>query len=195
MACRNPYIDPLIRLAIETGMRQGELLRIRWADVDLVAGTLRIPITKNGQPRTIPLTPAAVQHLKTLSSPVAPPHDHVFRTTARALKLAWGRLTRRAGLDDLHFHDLRHEAVSRFFEKGLTVPEVALISGHRDPRMLFRYTHPRPEDIAAKLQDRGCENVQLSGGAAEDLTKAEQQLPPHNDRENHCPEVGRARQS
>jgi integrase len=76
----------------------------------------------------------------------------VFRTTARALKLAWRRLTRRAGLDDLHFHDLRHEAVSRFFEKGLTVPEVALISGHRDPRMLFRYTHPRPEDIAVKLQ-------------------------------------------
>ncbi|WP_336490964.1 tyrosine-type recombinase/integrase [Methylobacterium nigriterrae] len=54
-------------------------------------------------------------------------------------------------LTTFHFHDLRHEAVSRFFELGLTVPEVALISGHRDPRMFFRYTHPRAHIIAAKL--------------------------------------------
>lgn len=58
---------------------------------------------------------------------------------------------KRAGVPDHHFHDLRHEAVSRFFERGLSVPEVALISGHRDPRMLFRYTHLRAEDVAAKL--------------------------------------------
>ena len=51
----------------------------------------------------------------------------------------------------LRFHDLRHEAISRFFEIGLSVPEVALISGHRDYRMLFRYTHLRAEDIVAKL--------------------------------------------
>ena len=65
---------------------------------------------------------------------------------------AWQRLVRRANIQDLHFHDLRHEAVSRFFEMGLTVPEVALISGHRDARMLFRYTHLRAEDIVAKLE-------------------------------------------
>jgi integrase len=57
----------------------------------------------------------------------------------------------RAGAPDLHFHDLRHEAISRFFERGLSVPEVALFSGHRDVRQLFRYTHPRPEDVAKKL--------------------------------------------
>jgi integrase len=62
--------------------------------------------------------------------------------------MAWKRLAKRARLEDLRFHDLRHEAISRFFEKGLNV---ALISGHRDPRMLFRYTHPRAEDVAAKL--------------------------------------------
>jgi integrase len=54
--------------------------------------------------------------------------------------------------EDLRFHDLRHEAISRLFEKGLTVPEVALISGHRDARMLFRYTHLRAEDVAKKLE-------------------------------------------
>lgn len=75
----------------------------------------------------------------------------VFPVTANAVRLAWERLRRRAGLEDLRLHDLRHEAVSRFFEYGPTVPEVALISGHRDPRMLSRYTHLRPEKVAAKL--------------------------------------------
>ncbi len=67
------------------------------------------------------------------------------------MRQAWDRLCRRAAIEDLHFHDLRHEAISRFFERGLSVPEVALISGHRDYRMLFRYTHLRAEDVAKKL--------------------------------------------
>ncbi len=69
-----------------------------------------------------------------------------------AVRQAWDRLCRRAAIEDLHFHDLRHEAISRFFERGLSVPEVALISGHRDYRMLFRYTHLRAEDVAKKLR-------------------------------------------
>ena len=75
----------------------------------------------------------------------------MFTVSGNALRLAWERLRRRAGVLELRFHDLRHEAVSRFFEKGLNVPEVAMISGHRDLRMLFRYTHPKPEEVAAKL--------------------------------------------
>jgi len=58
---------------------------------------------------------------------------------------------RRAGIEDLRFHDLRHEAVSRFFEMGLNVPEVALISGHKDYRMLARYTHMTAEKLCKKL--------------------------------------------
>jgi integrase len=64
---------------------------------------------------------------------------------------AWQRLIKRTGIIDLRFHDLRHEAISRFFEMGLSVPEVALISGHRDYRMLQRYTHLKPEEVALKL--------------------------------------------
>ena len=75
----------------------------------------------------------------------------MFPISANSLRLAWDRVKRRAGVDDLHFHDLRHEAISRFFEQGLSVPEVSLISGHRDPRMLFRYTHLKAADVAAKL--------------------------------------------
>ena len=74
-----------------------------------------------------------------------------FPVNANAFRLAWERLRKRADLCDLRFHDLRHEAISRFFEMGLSVPEVAVISGHKDARMLFRYTHLRAEDLVNKM--------------------------------------------
>ncbi|MDA9189819.1 tyrosine-type recombinase/integrase [Alphaproteobacteria bacterium] len=71
--------------------------------------------------------------------------------TANALRLAWERLCKRCNIRNLRFHDLRHEAISRFFELGLSIPEVQLISGHRDVRILMRYTHLKPEDVGLKL--------------------------------------------
>ena len=71
--------------------------------------------------------------------------------SANAVRLAWERLKNKGNIKDLHFHDLRHEAISRFFEKGLSIPEVALISGHKDVRMLFRYTHLKAKDVLIKL--------------------------------------------
>ena len=70
-----------------------------------------------------------------------------FPVTSNGFRLAWERLRSRAGLSDL-----RHEAISRFFELGLNIPEVAVISGHNDPRMLFRYTHLRAESLIPKLE-------------------------------------------
>ena len=75
----------------------------------------------------------------------------LFSYTARGLSGAFLKLCRRTGIDDLHFHDLRHEATSRFFEKGLNPVEVATITGHKDTRMLMRYTHLRAEDLVARL--------------------------------------------
>ena len=75
-----------------------------------------------------------------------------FPVTSNGFRLAWERLRSRAGLSNLRFHDLRHEAISRFFELGLNIPEVAVISGHKDPRMLFRYTHLRAESLIHKLE-------------------------------------------
>ena len=74
-----------------------------------------------------------------------------FPITFNGCRLAWERLRRHAGLSDLRFHDLRHEAISRFFKLGLNIPEVAVISGHKDPRMLFQYTHLRDRSILLKL--------------------------------------------
>ena len=76
----------------------------------------------------------------------------VMAITGNAIRLAWERLKKKAEVTDLRFHDLRHEAISRFFEMGLSVPEVALISGHRDPRMLFRYTHLKAEEVGKKFK-------------------------------------------
>ncbi len=128
---------------------RGEILAIEWEHIDFKDRILLIPRTKNGHSRTIPLTRTAIQILQSLPGTEG---DHVFPITANAFRLAWERVKRQAGIEDLRFHDLRHEAISRFFEAGLNVPEVALISGHRDPRMLFRYTHPLQKQIAVKLE-------------------------------------------
>jgi integrase len=149
--CRNPFVRFLVQLALETAMRRGEILNMRWRDVSVEKRTLHIPVTKSGYARTIPLSGAALALLRKLNERGHDRAKRVLPITENAAKMAWKRLVKRAGLVNLRFHHLRHEAISRFFEKGLNVPEVALISGHRDPRMLFRYTHPRAEYIAAKL--------------------------------------------
>ena len=131
----------IIELAIETGMRRGEILNIKTEHIN--GRTLLISQTKNGYPRTIPLTNRALNILENSDLP--------FAYSPNALRLAWERLKRNGNIKDLHFHDLRHEAISRFFEKGLTIPEVALISGHKDVRMLFRYTHLKANDLLMKL--------------------------------------------
>ena len=75
----------------------------------------------------------------------------LFSYTARGLSGAFLKLCRKVNIDDLHFHDLRHQATSRFFEKGLNPVEVATITGHKDTRMLMRYTHLRAEDLVERL--------------------------------------------
>jgi integrase len=128
-------------------MRRGELLKVLWVDLDLAARQLTIRDTKNGEDRTIPLTTRAATTLQTLPQT----DDRIFPISPVAVRMAWDRMIKRAGIVGLRFHDLRHEAVSRFFEMGLTVPEVALISGHKDARMLFRYVHLRAKDLVGKL--------------------------------------------
>lgn len=149
--CRNPFVGDVVEFALETAMRYGEIINVRWTDVNLKTRTLHIPLTKNGHPRTIPLSYRAITILERLVASKQHDNQQVFQVTYHSAKMAWRRIQKRANLKDFHFHDLRHEAISRFFEHGLSIPEVAMISGHRDPRMLFRYTHPKPELVAKKL--------------------------------------------
>jgi integrase len=148
---RNKLIIPIVRFALETAMRRGELLSLRWRDVDEQRATATLLETKNGYSRVIPLTDTALDILRSVAPEEKNEDSRVFPVRANALRLSWVRLTKRAKIDDLHFHDLRHEAISRFFEMGLSVPEVASISGHRDMRMLFRYAHASHASIRAKF--------------------------------------------
>ncbi len=148
--CNNLYIKPIILFAIETGMRRGEILSLKWIHINFERSILIIPISKNGFSRNIPLTPSATEVLKQLDQS----EQLVFPITANAFRKAWERVKARAGVHDLRFHDLRHEAISRFFEMGLNIAEVASISGHKDFKMLFRYTHPKAEDIVNKFHSK-----------------------------------------
>lgn len=153
---KNPYVLPVIILAVETGMRRGEILAIQSEHFDPERRSLLIPQTKNGHSRIIPLTPGAYallhgcgtdEHRETNEEK---DRERMFPITANAFRLAWERVKVKAGVHDLHFRDLRHEAISRFFELGLTTPKVAAISGHRDMRMLFRYAHASQKAIQEK---------------------------------------------
>lgn len=146
---RNRFLLPIVQLAIETAMRRSELVGLRWEHIDLKRCIAHLPDTKNGEARTVPLSSAAIKVLRGLPRSLNGP---VFLgLTTEAVKLAFVRARRNAGLEDLHFHDLRHEATTRLFEKGLNIMEVASITGHKDLRMLRRYTHLRAEDLAKKL--------------------------------------------
>jgi len=146
---RNPFLLPVVRLALETAMRQGELVALRWEHVDLTRRIAHLPDTKNGEARTVPLSSTSVELLRALPRSL---HGQVFPgLTTEAVKRAFARATHRAGIEDLHFHDLRHEATTRLFELGLNIMEVATITGHKDLRMLRRYTHLKAEELAKKL--------------------------------------------
>lgn len=144
---RNQFVRPVVALALATGLRRGELLRLTWEDIDPEQRTALIRDTKNGSDRVIPLTRPAASILEDLGQACG----GVFQITPNALRQSWRRACQRGSIEDLRFHDLRHEAISRFFEVGLSVPEVAVLSGHKDARMLFRYTHLAPKAVGQRL--------------------------------------------
>ena len=151
-ACKqssNHWFHPIVQVAIETGMRRGELLSLTWDNVHFDKNWVHLPMTKNGGSRDVPLSQKAKDILSSLPRNIS---GKVFPIHFEGLKSLWRRAMKRADIVDLRFHDLRHEATSRFFELGLNVIEVAAITGHKDLKMLQRYTHLRAEDLARKLQ-------------------------------------------
>ena len=132
---RSWYLWPVIDIAIETAMRRSEILNIEWKHIDWKNKRVLIPLAKNGRSRWVPLSEVALAHFN--QAPRT--SDHIFPITAVALRQSWERLRKRAHIEDLTFHDLRHEGISRLFESGLSIPQVMMISGHRTASQLFRY--------------------------------------------------------
>ena len=146
----NSWFRPVVLFAIETGMRRGEILSLTWENVHLGKRYVYLPDTENGSNRDVSLSPQALEPQGDLPKNIR--YDQVVcPLNYRAPKSAWRRACSGAGTIDLRFHDLRHEATSRLFEKGLNMIEVAAITGHKDLRMLQRYTHLRAEELARKL--------------------------------------------
>ncbi len=158
----NPMLDWIARIALYTGMRQGEILSLYRDQVDIQRRVVRLDKTKNGDARTVPLSihaaevfREALEHPmhKLVDTPLLfygePGRDGKRRPYV--IHKVWAQAKLRAGLRDFRFHDLRHEAVSRLVEAGLGDQEVATISGHKSMQMLKRYTHLRAEDLVAKL--------------------------------------------
>jgi integrase len=149
---RNEEFYSIVVLAIETAMRQGEILSLTWENIDLRVRIAHLPATKNGTKRDVPLSLRAVDALTRLG---VQSEGRVFHYTSAGFKTGWRTLLSRVGIADLHFHDLRHEAISRLFELGtLDMMEVATISGHKSMQMLKRYTHLRASNLVAKLDGK-----------------------------------------
>lgn len=142
----NPEMRVMVTLAIETAMRRSELagLRREWIKGKVVT----LPDTKNGTQRKVPLSTKALAVLSLLPSRI---DGMVFSMSAKTVTYRFDRACEAAGITGLHFHDLRHEATSRLFERGLSVMEVQQITGHKTLQMLSRYTHINVDTLADKL--------------------------------------------
>lgn len=157
----NPMFGWIVRIAIETGMRLSEISTLRTHQVEIDRRLVRLDLTKNSSPRTVPLTIEAARVMKeALENPLRLAEtDLIFfgepgkdgKRRPYLFDKAWVDAKRVAGLEDFRFHDLRHEAVSRFVEAGLSDQEVSAISGHKSMQLLKRYTHLRAEDLVGKL--------------------------------------------
>ncbi len=164
-AYSNPLLGWLVRLAIHTCMRAGELQSLQRDQVDLKRRIVTLAMIKNGSARTVPLTQAAaVVFSLALNNPARPDDcDLIFfgepgrdkKRRPYEFHPAWQQVLKDHNITGLRFHDLRHEAVSRLVESGLGDQEVAAISGHKSMQMLRRYTHLRAEDLVARLDQLG----------------------------------------
>ena len=149
------YLHSFVVLAVETGMRFGELAGVLCKHVDFHKRTIYLPDTKNGQARTVPLSTRALAAIQILPRSIT---GRLFTAKPGSIRSAFLIAVQKAKafspegmLQNLRFHDLRHEAVTRLFEKGLNPIEVGMVSGHKTLSMLQRYTHLRSKELVHKL--------------------------------------------
>lgn len=143
----SPELAVIIELAVETAMRRSELVELR---KDQIRGKVAfLEDTKNGERRSVPLSSRALTLLEGIPTPID--GGKLFRLKADTVSNYFPLVCEKAKISGLRFHDMRHEATSRLFERGFTLMEVASIIGHKTLAMLKRYTHLSPQDLAEKL--------------------------------------------
>lgn len=143
-----PLLETFLQFQLMTAARRSETLNLTWDYIDVEEKTAYLPETKNGRPRKLPLRDELLEMLAALPRT----GTKVFGLTNDGLRKAWRRICEAAGSDDLHLHDLRHEGVSRVAETGqFSLVDLQAFSGHRDVRMLLRYTHLCARQLADRL--------------------------------------------
>ena len=144
----NIWVLPVVKFALASAMRRGEILGLRWSDISFDRHTAYIPLTKNGTSRTVPLSSEALTILRELPRSL---DGRVFPINGPNLSVIFDKARRIAKVDDFRFHDLRHMAITRLAENLPNLIELSAVSGHKSLAMLKRYYHPRAEDLARKL--------------------------------------------
>lgn len=142
----SPRVGAAFLFAIETAMRAGEIIKLTWDKVDLEKRVARLTETKNGTSRNVPLSTEAVRIIKQLPSDA----DTCFDLTSPILDALFRKAKARAMIENMHFHDTRHEAITRLAKK-LDVLDLARMVGHRDLRMLMVYYNATAEELAKRL--------------------------------------------
>jgi integrase len=144
----NPFLKPLCEFALETAMRRGELMALLWVNVNFEKSVAFLPLTKNGESRYVPLSTKAIEILNLLPRDI---EGRIFPLNKQTVSILFLRTARRAKVEDIHFHDLRHMALTRLSSRFTNILELAAISGHRELKMLQRYVHIKAEDLAKKM--------------------------------------------
>ena len=166
LAASNPEFRKILIVALGTGMRRGEILSLRWDDLDLVRGIITVAMSKSGRSRKIPMSGVVTEAL----GGIPRRGEFVFwnpetKTRLKDVKTAFKATCARAkknpddkkdpGIMDARFHDLRHTALSWMFQEGVNIKTVQAIAGHASIEMTARYIHDKPENIRLAVQKLG----------------------------------------
>lgn len=149
-----PTMQDVVRFAVATGMRRGEIVRILWSDVDaerrlVLVRDRKHPSRKTGNHQLVPLIDRSGFDAWAILQRQPRVDARIFPLSPESVSDAFLAACRAAGVADLHFHDLRHECTSRLFEAGMSIEQVAIVTGHADWRNLKRYAQLRPESLTA----------------------------------------------
>ncbi len=162
MACKessNPYLYSIVGLAILTGMRYGEIVRLKWGDINFELGFITLQETKNGEKRIIPTTPEVIKTLQACPSFGGKSDEPIFKSRKKAvsalplsIRKSFAKALKIAGIENLVFHDLRHTAASHFAMNGATQGELMAILGHKSPTMTRRYAHYSQKHLSSLME-------------------------------------------
>lgn len=166
-ACKessNEYLYPVVVLALSTGMRQGEIMNLRWEDIDLFKGRITLHETKNGDRRTVPLKGHALELMQKLRFQQQRDLGLIFPgkkpNKPMDLRFPWEQALKKANIKNYRFHDNRHSCASYLLAQKATLAEIAEVLGHKTLQMVKRYAHLSEEHASTIVEQM---NQQIFG--------------------------------